>query len=401
MKLIGGAAQAVRRQAGRRRRVRAFWTSLTASQKRTLLMMIAVVGGLHVLGFVTLISLVAARHDQLRGAGAFTIGIGVTAYTLGLRHAFDADHISAIDNTTRKLMGEGKRPLSVGFWFSLGHSTIVFALAFLISIGVGALTGRVKAENSNLHQVTNWIGTLVSGSFLYLIAAINVVILFGIISVFREMRTGPYDEQQLEEQLNKRGLMNRILGRLTRTVTKPAQMYPIGVLFGLGFDTASEVALLVLAGGAAGAGLPWYAILCLPILFAAGMSLMDSIDGSFMNFAYGWAFSKPVRKVFYNITITGLSVAVAVVIGTIELGGLVASELNLTGSFWNWFENVDINFLGFVIVCMFLVTWVIAVSVWRYARIEEKWGLPVTARSGATDRCHRQVTHHSHEPQHP
>jgi high-affinity nickel-transport protein len=360
---------------GARRRpgVRAFWTSLSGGQRRTLLMMIAVVGGLHVLGFVTLISLVAPRRYQLGTAGAFTIGIGVTAYTLGLRHGFDADHISAIDNTTRKLMAEGKRPLSVGFWFSLGHSTIVFALAFLISVGVRALDGPVKNDNSNLHQVTNWIGTLLSGTFLYAIAAINMVILLGIVKVFREMRTGRYNEQQLEEQLNKRGLMNRLLGRLTRAVTRPAQMYPIGVLFGLGFDTATEVALLVLAGGAAGAGLPWYAILCLPILFAAGMSLMDSIDGSFMNFAYGWAFSEPVRKVFYNITITGLSVAVAVVIGTIELGGLIASELNLSGSFWNWFENININFLGFVIVGMVIATWAIALTIWRLGRIEERW----------------------------
>jgi len=361
--------------AGRRAaRVRAFWASLTGGQKRTLLMMVAVVAGLHVLGFVTLILLVAPRHYQLGTAGAFTIGIGVTAYTLGLRHAFDADHISAIDNTTRKLMAEGKRPLSVGFWFSLGHSTIVFALAFLLSIGVRALADPVKNDTSQLHQVTGWIGTLVSGTFLYAIAAINVVILFGIVKVFREMRTGRYNEEELEEQLNKRGLMNRFLGRLTRAVTNPTQMYPIGVLFGLGFDTATEVALLVLAGGAAGAGLPWYAIMCLPILFAAGMSLMDSIDGSFMNFAYGWAFSKPVRKVFYNLTITGLSVAVALVIGTIELGGLIASQLNLSGSFWIWFENININVLGFVIVGMFTVTWAIALLIWRYARIEEKWG---------------------------
>ncbi len=332
-----------------------------------------VVLALHVVGFFMLIALVAPHHYPLGTAGALTIGIGVTAYTLGLRHAFDADHISAIDNTTRKLMNEGKRPMSVGFWFSLGHSTIVFALAFLISVGVRALDGPVKNDNSNLHQVANWIGTLVSGSFLYLIAALNVVILLGIIKVFREMRTGRYDEAQLEAQLNKRGFMNRILGKLTKAVTKPQQMYPIGVLFGLGFDTATEVALLVLAGGAAGAGLPWYAILCLPILFAAGMSLMDSIDGSFMNFAYGWAFSKPVRKIFYNITITGLSVAVAVVIGTIELGGLVASELNLSGSFWSWFENIDVNALGFVIVGMFVLTWTIALGVWRYGRIEERW----------------------------
>jgi nickel/cobalt transporter (NiCoT) family protein len=356
-----------------RHRSRLWWGSLTASQKRSLVMMALVVGGLHVLGFLTLISLVAPRHYRLGTAGAFTIGIGVTAYTLGLRHAFDADHISAIDNTTRKLMSEGKRPLSVGFWFSLGHSTIVFALAFLISVGVRALGGPLHNDTSGLHQVTNWIGTLVSGTFLYAIAAINVVILLGIVRVFRQMRTGRYNERQLEEQLDKRGLMNRILGRMTKTVTRPPQMYPIGVLFGLGFDTATEVALLVLAGGAAGAGLPWYAILCLPILFAAGMSLMDSVDGSFMNFAYGWAFSKPVRKVFYNITITGLSVAVAMVIGTIELGGLIATKLNLAGPFWNWFENININFLGFVIVGMFVVTWATALLVWRLGRIEERW----------------------------
>ncbi|HTP23102.1 MAG TPA: HoxN/HupN/NixA family nickel/cobalt transporter [Solirubrobacteraceae bacterium] len=357
--------------------LRQFWSSLSAAQRRTLVMMIVVVGGLHVLGFASLFALVAPRHYRLGTAGAFTIGIGVTAYTLGLRHAFDADHISAIDNTTRKLMAEGKRPMSVGFWFSLGHSTIVFALALLISIGVRALDRPVKNDGSNLHQVTNWIGTLVSGSFLFVIAAINIGIFLGIVGVFREMRSGLYDEQELEEQLGRRGLMNRLLGRLTKTVTKPAQMYPIGVLFGLGFDTASEVALLILAGGAAGAGMPWYAILCLPILFAAGMSLMDSIDGSFMNFAYGWAFSKPVRKVFYNITITGLSVAVAVVVGTIELGGLLAAELNLSGSFWNWFENININVLGFVIVGMFALTWAIAFSVWRYGRIEERWGASI------------------------
>jgi high-affinity nickel-transport protein len=354
-----------------------FWSSLSAGQKRTVVLMVAVVGGLHVIGFLTLIALVAPNDYALGASGTFTIGIGVTAYTLGLRHAFDADHISAIDNTTRKLMQEGKRPLSVGFWFSLGHSTIVFALAFLISVGVRSLSGPVKSDDSGLHQVTGWIGTLVSGSFLYVIAAINLVILFAIITVFREMKTGRYDERELEAQLDKRGFMNRFLGRLTKAVTKPSQMYPIGLLFGLGFDTASEVALLVIAAGAGAAGLPWYAILCLPVLFAAGMSLMDSIDGSFMNFAYGWAFSKPIRKVFYNITITGLSVAIALVIGTIELGGLVAHHLNLSGSFWNWFENIDLNLLGYVIVGMFLAAWALAVSVWHYGHIEERWSAHV------------------------
>jgi nickel/cobalt transporter (NiCoT) family protein len=344
-----------------------FWRSLSAGERRTVAAMVASVAGLHVLGFVALFAFVAPS------AGIPTIGLGITAYTLGLRHAFDADHISAIDNTTRNLMAQGKRPLSVGFWFSLGHSTIVFALALLISLGVRSLDGPAGNDHSTLRQTTSSIGTAVSGGFLYLIAAINIVILLGILKVFREMRTGRYDEAALERQLNSRGLMNRVFGRLTKAVAKPRHMYPVGLLFGLGFDTASEVALLVIAAGAGTAGLPLYAILCLPILFAAGMSLMDSIDGSFMNFAYGWALSKPIRKVFYNLTITGLSVAVALVIGTIQVGGLISSELDLSGSFWSWFENVDINVLGFVIVAMFVATWTIALVTWRVGRIEERW----------------------------
>lgn len=344
-------------------------------------MMGTVVIGLHAVGFFLLIALVAPHHYHLGASGAFAVGTGITAYTLGLRHAFDADHISAIDNTTRKLMSEGKRPMSVGFFFSLGHSTIVFMLAFMFALGVKALNGQVKNDNSQLHNLTNWIGTGVSGIFLYVIAALNVVILLGIVKVFREMRSGGYDEAQLEHQLDTRGLMNRFFGRFTKTISSPWQMYPVGVLFGLGFDTATEVALLFLAAGAAGAGLPFYAILCLPILFAAGMSLLDTIDGSFMNFAYGWAFSKPVRKVFYNLTITGLSVMVALVIGTIELGGILAQHLDAQGSFWSWFENININELGFIIVGMFLATWAIALSIWRFGHIEERWGAQV--RTGA------------------
>jgi high-affinity nickel-transport protein len=243
----------------------------------------------------------------------------------------------------------------------------------LISIGVRSLDGPVKNGSSTLHETTSYVGTAISGGFLYIIAAVNVVILLGIVRVFREMKRGRYDEAELERQLDSRGLMNRFFGRLTKSVKKPHHMYPIGLLFGLGFDTATEVALLVIAGSAGAAGLPWYAILCLPILFAAGMSLMDSIDGSFMNFAYGWALSKPVRKVFYNLTITGLSVAVALVIGTIEVGGLISSELDLSGSFWNWFENIDINALGFVIVALFVATWAVALVTWRFGRIEERW----------------------------
>ncbi|MGW1499953.1 HoxN/HupN/NixA family nickel/cobalt transporter [Streptomyces mirabilis] len=346
--------------------------------------MAAFVLALHVIGWFILVVIVAPEHYSI-GAKSFGIGIGVTAYTLGMRHAFDADHIAAIDNTTRKLMGEGKRPLSVGFWFSLGHSSIVFALALLLSLGVKALAGPVRDDNSQLHSVTGMIGTTVSGVFLYLIAGINLLILVGIWKVFRQMRTGHFDEAALEEQLNNRGLMNRLLGRLMKSISKPWQMYPLGMLFGLGFDTATEIALLVLAGSGAASGLPWYAILCLPVLFAAGMSLLDTIDGSFMNFAYGWAFSKPVRKVFYNLTITGLSVAVALIIGTVELLGLLAEKLALHGVFWDWVAGLDLNVLGFVIVGLFFVTWIVAMAVWKFGRIEEKWTAGLRPAEQPTD----------------
>jgi high-affinity nickel-transport protein len=346
---------------------------LTARERRTVAGMAGAVIGLHAMGFFILIVLVVPHHYHLGPSGGFTIGLGLTAYTLGLRHAFDADHISAIDNTTRKLMAERKRPLSVGFWFSLGHSTIVFALSFLFAIGIRALSGQVQHDSSALHNVTGWIGTSVSGTFLYVIAALNLVILVGIVRVSRELRSGRCGEEQLEAQLDSRGLMSRVLGRFTQTITKPWHMYPIGLLFGLGFDTASEVALLFLAAGAAGAGLPFYAILCLPILFAAGMSLLDTIDGSFMNFAYEWSFSKPVRKLYYNITITGLSVMIALVIGTVELGGLFAEKLGAQGSFWQWVENINLNELGFVIVGLFVLTWAVALAIWHFGHIEERW----------------------------
>jgi nickel/cobalt transporter (NiCoT) family protein len=347
-------------------------TALTGAEWAQVAGMVAVILALHLIGWITLVAFVAPEHFSL-GEKTLGIGVGLTAYTLGLRHAFDADHISAIDNTTRKLMADGQRPLSVGFWFSLGHSTIVFGLAFLLAIGVKAIIGPVQQDDSALHHWTGLIGTSVSGIFLYLIAFINIVILAGILRVFVQMRRGTYDEAALEDQLNNRGFMNRFFGRIMKSITKPWQMFPVGVLFGLGFDTATEVALLVLAGTSAAAGLPWYAILCLPILFAAGMSLFDTIDGSFMNFAYGWAFSKPVRKVYYNIVVTGLSVAVALIIGSIELLGLLAQELNWSGGFWDWVGGLNLNTLGYMIVALFVVTWVVALLVWRFGRIEDRW----------------------------
>ena len=195
----------------------------------------------------------------------------------------------------------------------------------------------------------------------------------GIIKVFREMRTGVYDEQQLEDQLNKRGLMNRILGGLTKSVGKAWHIYPVGVLFGLGFDTATEVGLLVLAGGAAAFSLPFYTILVLPVLFAAGMCLMDSTDGVFMNAAYGWAFAKPVRKVFYNITITGISVAVALIIGTIELIGVIADQAHITTGPLSAIANIPLDYAGYGIVGLFFAAWVVALAIWKYGHIEQKW----------------------------
>jgi nickel/cobalt transporter (NiCoT) family protein len=332
-----------------------------------------VVVGLHVVGFGILFALVAPHHYSLGSSGVFGVGVGVTAYTLGLRHAFDADHIGAIDNTTRKLMSEGQRPLSVGFFFSLGHSTIVFVLGVLVTLGVRGVSGAVENDSSTLHAATGLVGPLVSGSFLVLIGILNLIILASVLGIFRRMRHGEFDEAELEQQLNSRGFMNRFYGRATRAIRKPWQMYPLGCLFGLGFDTATEVALLVLAGGAAASGLPFYAIICLPILFAAGMSLFDTIDGAFMNFAYGWAFSRPIRKIFYNITITGLSVAVALLIGSIELLAVLADRLNLTGGLWGFVSGLDMNLIGYLVVGLFVATWAIALAVWHFARIEERW----------------------------
>jgi len=330
--------------------------------------MAATIVGLHLIGWGLLIAVILPEHLKV-----FGIGIAITAYTLGLRHAFDADHIAAIDNTTRKFMAEGKRPLSVGFWFSLGHSSVVFALAIGLTIAVKAVAKATTNSHSALQGFGGFFGTLVSGTFLYLIAILNLVVLVGIVKVFISMRQGRFSNDELEQQLNARGMMYRFFGKLMRTIRSPWQMYPVGFLFGLGFDTATEIALLVIAAGVATAGLPWYAILCLPVLFAAGMCLLDTVDGSFMNFAYGWAFAKPVRKVYYNITITSLSVGVAFLIGTIEILGLITNELHLKGGFWRTAAHFNINAAGFAIVGLFVVTWVVALAIWRFGRVEHRW----------------------------
>ena len=326
---------------------------------------------IHAVAFGVLFGIVAPAHYQV-GSSVFGVGLGITAYTYGLRHAFDADHIAAIDNTTRKLRGDGRRPKAVGFWFALGHSTMVAALAALVAAGAH-IAGDLTDEDSAAHRTLGLIATGVGGSFLYLIAALNLIALLGIVRVFRAMRTGDVDEEAWTASLNSRGLLNRILGRLTKTISRPGQMYVVGVLFGLGFDTATEVTLLVLAGSSAAAGLPWFAIMVLPLLFAAGMSLLDCLDGLFMSVAYDWAFMHPVRKVYYNLAITGLSVAVAFLIGSVELVTIVHDDLGLHDPVTGWISAIDMNNVGLIVVGLFVATWAIAMGYWRFARIEDRW----------------------------
>ncbi len=353
----------------RKERVKA---SFSPSEWKRLFGMFGFIVFLHVLGWGLLIY-ASSQHFNLGSGKMLGVGTGVLAYTLGMRHAFDADHIAAIDNTTRKFMSEGKRPMSTGFFFSLGHSSIVFALTLMLGLGVRALGGQVRNSSSGLHHYGGLIGTLVSGGFLYLIAILNLIILVGIVRLFVQMRQGTFNDAELEKHLDARGFMMRFFGRFARSVDAPWKMYPVGLLFGLGFDTATEVAFLVLAGTSVAAGLPIWALLSLPILFAAGMSLLDTIDGSFMNFAYGWAFSKPVRKVYYNIAITGLSVFVALYIGTLELAQVLTTQLNLRGGVWNYAAHFNINSAGFTIVGIFVGVWAFALLYWRFGRVEERW----------------------------
>jgi high-affinity nickel-transport protein len=304
-------------------------------------------------------------------------GLGSLAYTFGLRHAFDADHIAAIDNTTRKFMQDGKRSLGVGFFFSLGHSTIVFSLAAALAVAAKTVDERIPA----FQRYGGTIGTGVSGTFLLLIGLLNLLVLGDVVRVFREMKTGRYDKERLERRLLDQGLMSRVfLKRVADRIDASWKMYPLGMLFGLGFDTASEIALLALAAGVATHHVPFLAVVSLPIVFAAGMSLMDTADGAFMSHAYGWAFSNPVRKVYYNITVTSLSVAVALGIGMIELLQVAAARLSLEGGFWSALAGLDFGRVGYLVVGLFVATWAFSLVVWKTRRIEERWGKLVEPR---------------------
>jgi nickel/cobalt transporter (NiCoT) family protein len=306
--------------------------------------------------------------------------LGILAYTLGLRHGVDADHICAIDNTTRKLIQQDKRPTTVGSWFSLGHSTIVVAMSAMLVLAAAFIETNLPAFEAD----GAIIGTFISGAFLYVIALINFLIFWQIYQIFRSLRSGQLDEDKLEDTLLKRGFMNRYFGRLFKFVNEPWQIYPVGVLFGLGFDTASEVALLAITGATAAAHFPLWMVMVLPFLFTCGMVLTDTTDGFSMRFAYGWAFMKPLRKVYYNLTMTVISVIVAVVIGTIELLGVMATELGLTGGpfgFWttmNWLNNsngpygIEIwGWCGIIIIALFVGCWAISIAIYRWKRIED------------------------------
>lgn len=341
--------------------------------------MAGAVAAFHLLGWGVLVLAVVPEGYELGSQGVFGIGLGVTAYLLGVRHAFDADHIATIDNSTRKLVSEDRRATSAGFWFSLGHSTVVFGLALLLAVGVRAAAGPVVNESSGLRSTLGTTGTIAAGVFLTLIGIVNLVALVGIVAVFRRMRHGELDEAELERQLDNRGVFARLLRPLLKAVTKPWQLYPVGFLMGLGFDTASETALLVLAGGAAAFVLPWYAILTLPVLFTAGMSLFDSADGIFMSRAYGWAFLRPVRKIFYNITVTALSVVVALGIGGLLLTSLLGDEFGV--GLMAAAGDLTPAYTGFAIVGLFVLTWVVAVAVWRLGKIEERWSTHLASSS--------------------
>jgi high-affinity nickel-transport protein len=347
--------------------------SLTAAERRRAAIMGMAVLAMHVIGFAVLLLLVVPHHYALAAGGVFGLGLGITAYTLGLRHAFDADHIAAIDNITRRLTADGGRPLTVGFFFSLGHASVVMAVGLLVGLGVRGLGGSLADPGSPLHTFGSLVGPLVSGTFLLAIGVVNAIAWARILRARRRIRSGAYDESELDRELDSRGLITRLCRRATAAVDAPWKAYPLGMLFGLGFDTATEIALLIVAGGATAAGVPLYAIACLPILFAAGMTFLDTLDGLFMTFAYDWTFGKPARKVFYNLAVTGLTVAVAVGIGAIQLASALSDRVSPGGGVWEALAGIDLNLAGYAIVGLFALTWVVALAVWRLGRIEERW----------------------------
>src|ERR1700733_8235730 len=373
--VLGGRAV---RMTAARQRLHAVRATMRAREWGRLAAMLAFIVAINVAGWGIFVLCVLPHHIDYKGEGGSPglgvgIGVAITAWFLGFRHAFDADHISCIDNTTRKLMAHGKKPLGTGFFFSFGHSTVIVAVGVGITIAARAVFGAVVDPSSAYETAGGTIGTLLSAGFLYLIALLNLIVLAGIFKVFRDMRVGTYDEQQLEEQLQARGFMYRFFGRFMRSINHTWQLYFVGIVFGVGFDTTTEVLLLAATTYAALQGLPYFAVLALPFLFSGGMMLFDTLDGVFMNFAYGWAFARPVRKVYYNLVITGLSIGAAFIIGTIEILGILTTEGHLQGAFWNLMANFNNNVAGFVIAAMFVLVWAAALIYWRAGKVEDRW----------------------------
>lgn len=318
---------------------------------------------LHLAGWGGLVFGVVPQNLHINSSQVFGVGIGAAAYLLGLRHAFDVDHIAAIDCTTRKLVAEGLRPLSAGFWFSLGHSSVVFGMCALLAAGAQSLGGLVGEGGSPARESLGFAGTAISGVFLTLLAALNIVFVIRAVAGNYNVRGGRPAEALSGAPA---GPIVRILGPVMHSITRPCQMYPVGLLFGLGLDTATEVTLLVVAGGAAVVALPWYAMLILPTLFAAGMCLADTLDGWFMNLAYGRANSKQRRMLKYNIALTGLSAAVALGIGAVQLISLSVPDADATRGLAAAIAGLDSYGLGCAVVGLFVLVWLVAVCSSRF-----------------------------------
>ncbi|MGA3111443.1 MAG: HoxN/HupN/NixA family nickel/cobalt transporter [Candidatus Bathyarchaeia archaeon] len=339
--------------------------NLTGNEKAKIAIIFAVLIGITAFGF--------SAAFVIGKIAVVLAGLGIVAYVFGLRHGVDADHIAAIDNTTRKLMQEGKRPCTVGMWFSLGHSTVVVALIVALVFATRAITSNIAA----LQSTGAVIGTLVSGSFLWIIGFINAVIVIGIYKIFQTLKQGKLNQQELDNLLENRGFMNRFFRPLFKVINKPWQIFPVGVLFGLGFDTASEVALIAISVGiGVSTTIPLYYILILPLLFTCGMVTVDTADGVAMRLAYGWAFLNPIRKIYYNLTVTVISVLVAWAIGTVELLQVLVSELNLNGGFWSWLSALNFEMIGFGIIGIFVFSWLLSFGYWRYKKYDKLVAFP-------------------------
>ena len=357
----------------------------TAPERRRLARFYGLIAVLHVAGWTL----------YLHYASAFPalVGLGLVAYLFGLRHAFDADHIAAIDDSVRYLLQKGRGPLGTGFFFSLGHSTIVIALTIGIAFAAAAFTQGLP----ELKNFGSAAGAVVSGMFLWLIGVLNFLLLLDFLGVWRKAKAGAHDHRHLEQLLQGRGLINRLFGgRIAKVLSRSWQMYPLGLLFGLGFDTASEIGLLAMTAGASVGNLPLPAVISLPILFAAGMTLMDTTDGVLMTKAYDWALVNPLRKIFYNLTTTALSIAVALGIGTIELAQVLIGALELHGQPFDTIAGLDFGVLGYVIVALFLGGWGLSIALWKLGRIEHRHGHAVRIHTHA--RAHEDGL--THVPRH-